>query len=254
MSESIVCPNCGKTINKDECKTTVKLFYAYKTCCNCGIKFTKLHKGVKIFVYSYLVTLSALMIFALGIIAIYHYDKLTQGSTSVTVFMFCISILGVTGIIMNIFSYFLSKKAVEQSDNGFLPIVEDKSQAKLISFVNEKTFSDGEKSSLNYFPIAKENAVVLLPYPNISMKIHLNKNTCLDKLQLYDIYKIINNGFSEFVILTDYMVGDEVILYLKKFDDNEMTDNEMYDFVTLNNEPIGNVTVYKGLSTKIPIL
>jgi len=246
MSEKIVCPNCGELVNKDDCKTKFKLFYAYKICSNCGLKFTKLTKIIKLFVYSYLFILLALMIMAMCIIIIYNYDKLTKESTPVDFLMCTIAILGIVGIIMNILSYIISKKEIEHSYNGFLPIIEDKRQAKLISFVNEKSFSNEERNNLGHLPIIKENAIILLPCPNIVMKICLNENIRLNKLLLYNIYKIIHNDISKFVILTDYKVDEDIILYLKKFDEHEVTSKAVYDFVTLNNERICCVFMYEN--------
>lgn len=236
MSKYIVCPNCGKLVIKDDCITTYKLFYAYKTCCNCGRKFTKLNKGIKIFIYLYLFVLLAIMITCLCIITVYKYDELTQNETPVNIFMYLNFIFCMIGIINYSFSHVLSKKNIEHSDNGFLPIIEDKNQTKLISFVNEKTYTRNEIEKVGYLSIVKENAIVLLPCHNIIMKVSLNEEVLIDKLQLYFAYKIAINGFDKFIILTDYKVdNNNVILYFKKFDEYEVT-NEIYDLFTINNE------------------
>lgn len=241
MPNYIICPNCGKKINNDDLKTIYKLFYAYKVCNECGLKFTKIHARTNVFVALFYIIIYFICIIYLILIGLYYYNKILNESTSI-IFIYLLVILTVLGIVLNIVNHILCKKSLEKSDNGFLPIIENKNQKNKIQFVNEKKF----KEKNNCYLSAKK-AIVLLPSSNLSITVLMDKKAELAKLHMYNAYKLIHKDFMEYVILADYIIdGENIILHIKRFEECQVLTsiNEKYSLLTIDDDLICYAITY----------
>lgn len=242
MPNYIICPNCGKKINNDDLKTIYKLFYAYKVCNECGSKFTKIHARTNVFVALYYIIIYFICIIYLILIGLYYYDKILNESTSIIIFIYLLVILTVLGIVSNIVNHILCKKSLEKSNNGFLPIIENKNGKNKIQFLNEKYFKEKSNDCL---PTKK--AIVLLPSSNFSVTVLVDKKVELAKLHMYNVYKLIHKNFMEYVLLADYKIdGENIILHIKRFEECRVLSsiNEKYSLLTIDDDLICYAITY----------
>jgi hypothetical protein len=231
VTDFIICPNCGKKVICKQCLTRKKLFFCYKICSNCGCNFTKLIDHTKFHTIIYFIVLFLLGIGDLLISVL--SEKLVHMSF---IIMFSAAILGFTVYLIQQRRYV---ENLNKSTNGFLVIIENKSQDRIIKYAREDTLSEAELR-LKFDTIEKNNIIVLLPHYNVKMLLNYKINFC--KLKINHFYKLTVNKAECFCVLTDIKEENDFILYLKFFDTGEKVNNQNeYDLLTIDDEIIGKV-------------
>ena len=240
-AHNVICPNCGEEVCLDLCVTKKKVFYWYKTCEKCGGNFTKISPHVNVFICLYFIALFILALISICIILIKHLNIYNQISSCLIFFLI---ISGFIGLVFNFINSLMYKRLFKKTCNGFLPLIEDKEQKKIISYLCENKLSDEEKKRL-YIDVLKNNIIVILTYLNLIAIINKISKTELEEIQVYNTYKIIYNELETNVILTDYVVDEKrLMLSFKTYNKQiEFKSDNSYVLSTLDNKMISNITI-----------
>ena len=215
MNSVIICPVCGKIIEK--LKIQCALNFKYFKCPFCQSYLTKPVMGSVIIakIRDICVFLIKILILILTIISVINGFDLIYQTISYTLFQMYLLCAGLALlfaiVICEILDDLIWHIEFKIKRNGFLTFISsNRKQAFTYEYESEIKSSDDHISNEDEFCSA---VVVLL---EADLKMSVIYCTDIKKIQLYYVYKLACENADGYVLLTDYLTdGDSVTLFLK---------------------------------------